>query len=56
MFTMIPIVEDSLMLPSDLNSTFFTKLSYRHLSFIPKRAQDMSQVTSLNYLDITYQA
>jgi hypothetical protein len=56
MFTIIPIIEDSLMLPSDLNLTFFTKLSYHHPLFIPKRAQDMSQVTSLNYIDITYRA
>ena len=53
---MISIVEDSLMLPSDLNLTFFTKLSYHYHLFIPKRAQDMFQVTSLNYIDITYRA
>jgi hypothetical protein len=28
----------------------------QHLAFILERAQDMSQVMSLNYLDITYQA
>lgn len=54
MFHLIPIVEDRFVLPSDLNSTLYTKLSHHSLAFILEKAQDMSQVMSLNYLDITY--
>lgn len=52
MFTMIPIVEDSLMLPSDLNSAF---LPNYHIVVFHSSSRELKTrlVTSLNYLDIT---